>query len=693
MRWVAKTCVAGALLILLALHGPAFAEPRRVLLLHSFGPHFEPWSAVAGRFREELTRRSRNAVDLYEASLEMARLAQPTEEAPLVDYIRALFAGRDLDLVVAVGAPAARFFQKFRPQFFPSTPLLITAADQRTFSEGALTSNDTTVPSTLDLPKLVENILQVLPDTNNIAFVIGASPLERFWVEGMRQAFQPFAGRVTFEWFNDLSQEEMVKRAATLPPRSAVFYASVRVDAAGKPNEQNRVLVSFREGANAPIFSYLDSNFGQGIVGGPVLSTQELGRRAAEVALRILNGERPGSIKTPPIGLGVPVFDWRELQRWNISEARLPLGSVVQFREPSMWERYRWQLVGFLIALLVQSAMISWLLIERYGRRKAELESRHRSLEVMHLNRTAEIGALSASFAHEVSQPLLAVELNAERAEQLLQADPPEVGKVREIVTDVRQANSLAMDVIRNLRNLLKRKSHIQDCDLNAVIADAVHLLLPEANRRNIDLRLTGIQQVLPVRADPVHLQQVVLNLATNAMDAMTDSAPDARKITMQTARVGEATVEVSVSDTGTGIPEDKFGQIFETFYTTKEQGTGLGLSVARTIIETYEGKIWAENQAGGGAVFCFTLPLTEGTACGCPAALPHRCGQREADAAAWLRADALRPGEARQVTLTADPRLLALPTKGVLVLAECHTPTRSLMARFLGVGFGCRWG
>jgi signal transduction histidine kinase len=609
MRRIARACVAGALLILFAEHGTAFAEPRRVLLLHSFGAHFEPWSAVAERFREEFTRRL-PAVDLYEASLEMARLAQPTEEAPLVDYIRALFAGRDLDLVVAVGAPAARFFQKYRPQFFPSTPLLITAADQMTFSERALTSNDATVPSTLDLPKLVQNILQVLPDTNNIVFVIGASPLERFWVEGMRQAFQPFVGRVTFEWFNDLSQEEMVKRAATRPPRSALFYASVRVDAAGIPNENDRLLTRLREATNAPMFSYLDSNFGQSIVGGPVLSTQELGQRAAEVAIRILNGERPDSIKTLPVGLGVPVYDWRELQRWNISEARLPLGSVVQFRDPSVWERYRWQLMAFLMALLVQSAMITWLLIALHGRRKAEFESRQRSLEVMHLNRTAEIGALSASFAHEVSQPLLSVELNAERAEQLLRADPPEVGSAREMVTDIRQANSLAMDVIRNLRNLLKRVSHIQECDINGVIADAVQLLSPEANRRNIDLCVNGTEQALLIRADPVHLQQVILNLATNAMDAMTDSAPGARKIKIQTSLSGESIVEVSVSDSGPGIPEHKLNEIFGTFYTTKEQGTGLGLSVVRTIIETYDGKIWAENQTGNGAIFRFTLPL-----------------------------------------------------------------------------------
>ena len=256
----------------------------------------------------------------------------------------------------------------------------------------------------------------------------------------MRQAFQPFAGRVTFEWFNDLSQDEMVKRAAALPPRSALFYASVRVDAAGIPNEQNRLLARLRESANAPIFSYLDSNFGQGIVGGPVISTQELGRRAAEVAVRILNGERPGTIKTPPVGLGTPVYDWRELQRWSIDEARLPPGSVVQFREPSAWERYRWPVIGVLIAMLLQSAMIGWLLIERYGRRKAELESRHRSLEVMHLNRTAEIGALSASFAHEVSQPLVAVELNAERAE-LAAPGRPSGGRQAERDRDRHQAS------------------------------------------------------------------------------------------------------------------------------------------------------------------------------------------------------------------------------------------------------------
>jgi phosphoglycerate-specific signal transduction histidine kinase len=123
------------------------------------------------------------------------------------------------------------------------------------------------------------------------------------------------------------------------------------------------------------------------------------------------------------------------------------------------------------------------------------------------------VGALSASFAHEVSQPLVAISLNAERAKDLLKAVAPEVDKLKEAVTAITRANNLAVDVIRNLRNLLNRKSVIQDCDLNAVIADAVQLVSPEANRREVELRVNTTDLALLVRSDPVQLQQVILNL------------------------------------------------------------------------------------------------------------------------------------------------------------------------------------
>jgi signal transduction histidine kinase len=612
MKLSCRVGVAAAAVLLSTALQAAAGEPQRVLLLHSYGPHFAPWSAVSGRFREELIKQSPNAIDLYEASLETARLAQAPDEIPFVDYLRSLFAGRDLNLVVAMGAPAARFVQRYRTEVFASTPLLITGADQRFVSTAALTWNDAAVATTLDLSKLIENVFQVLPDTSNIAFAIGNSPLERFWVDELRRASQAFANRASFEWWNEFSLEEMARRAATRPQHSVIFYGGVRVDAHGVPHEEDRVFARLRGAANAPIFGYADVNFGHGIVGGPHVSTQEAGRQAAAVATRILNGEAPASIKTPALGLQAPEYDWRELQRWTISESKLPPGSSVHFREATAWEHYRWQLAAVFIALAIQGVMITWLLIERHGRRSAEVDARNRLAEVIHLNRSAEAGALSASFAHELSQPLEAIMLSAATAERLLAPGAPETARVRGLLADICEADKHAVDIVQHLRKLVKRRSEVelQEFDLNKVIANAVRILAPESRKRNVALRVNGKQQAFTVRADSIHLQQVILNLASNGMDAMANAPQGEHAITIQTTLVDDACVQVAVSDSGTGIPAHQLSEIFDTFYTTKPHGTGLGLSIARTIVESYGGKIWAENRPEGGAVFRFTLPL-----------------------------------------------------------------------------------
>ena len=147
---------------------------------------------------------------------------------------------------------------------------------------------------------------------------------------------------------------------------------------------------------------------------------------------------------------------------------------------------------------------------------------------------------------------------------------------------------------------------------MNDVIQDVIHIVEPEAARRGVVLSVDRRRTALAVRADQVHLQQVMLNLAINGMDAMLNSIPGRRRLAFQTALIGESEVEVSVSDTGTGIPEEKLKNIFESFMTTKAEGPGLGLSIVRTIAETYGGKIWAENRVEGGAVFRFSLPLAK---------------------------------------------------------------------------------
>ncbi|HEX3114040.1 MAG TPA: HAMP domain-containing sensor histidine kinase [Bradyrhizobium sp.] len=589
----------------------AETEPKRVLLLHSFGPQFVPWVFFAGHFREELFKQLPGEIDLYESSLEGARFQQPDEQRPIVDYLTALFKNRKLDVIVTIGAPATFFVQKYRAQFFPSTPLVIGGPEQRAIDYAAITANDAPVPVKLDFGKWIENILQVLPNTTHIAWVVGGSPLERFWADEFRRVSQAFSDRVSFEWFDDLRFEEMLERVSKLPPHSAVFYVDLRVDAAGVPLDRDLVLPRLRDATNAPIFSYIDSYLGQGIVGGPMLSSEEVGRRMALATVRILNGETPGELNLPAVVPGAAQYDWRELQRWKISESRLPAGSVIRFREPPVWEQYRWQIALISAIVLVQGSLISILLFERRRRHFAEGQSRQRSAELAHINRYSIAGELTATIAHELNQPLGSILTNTETAELIVKSPASSLEEISEILADIRRDDQRASEIIIRLRSLLKRAPfELKNTDLNEIVDESVKFLSALAIAREVELVAVISAVALPLWGDRIQLQQVILNLVVNAMDAMSNMAKSRRRIVVSTAR-NEDWAEVSVTDTGPGILLDKLNDVFEPFFTTKPSGMGMGLSIARTIVEAHKGQIWPENHARGGAVFHIRLPLT----------------------------------------------------------------------------------
>jgi signal transduction histidine kinase len=593
--------------------GAAFSEPKRVLLLHSFGRDFGPWNEIARSIREELGRQSPDPIDFFEASLATARSADE-EEGPFVDYLRALLVKRLLDLVITTGAPAADFIRQHRQQLFPSVPALYTGLEQRRVPLDALTVNDAVVAINNDFPGVIENILRVLPETTNVVVVLGNSPLERYWSERLRVDFQPLEKRVAFTWFNERSFEEMLKRAAALPTHSAIFFGLMSVDAAGVAHEEGKAFARLHAVTNAPVFSYIDAYFGLGIVGGPLTRIEDVGQRAASAAVRIMRGESPGGIKTPPIEFGTPKFDWRELQRWHISESRLPAGSEVYFRVPGIWEQYRLQMTAGLAALLLQAVIISWLLGERRRRYFAEAEASSRRREVVRLNRVTTANVLSSSIAHELNQPLGAILSNTEAAQMLLKASPPDLTQIGEILSDIVRDEQRASEIISGVRNLLndKKATDLQEFDLNDTVQEVVRIVAPEAAKREIVVSTGLTPDALPVRADPIHMQQVLLNLVMNGMDAMEETEPRPRDLTIRSCRRAESrAAEVTVSDSGKGISEDNLTSIFDAFFTTKPQGTGLGLPIARTIVESYGGAIWAENR-NRGAMFCFRLPLAK---------------------------------------------------------------------------------
>ena len=410
-------------------------------------------------------------------------------------------------------------------------------------------------------------------------------------------------------FYGEQPLEDILKAVATLPPHTAIFYQQLAVDGAGAVYGDKEPLRRIYEVANAPIFSFDQTYFIGQIVGGPMFSPAEGAQPMAAVAVRMLGGEKVSGIN--PIGFSAPKYDWRLLQRWNISESRLPPGSEILFREPTVWERYSWQIASIVAVLLIQAGLIMVLLREHRRRQFAEVQSRQRMAELAHVNRFSTAGELTASIAHEINQPLGSILTNAETAEAILKSPSPRHSReLNDIVHDILQDDRRATEVIRRMRSLLKKAPFEQkQFDLNEVVQETIRFFSALAVGRKFELVSVITPDALPILGDRIQLQQVILNLVVNGIDAMKDTPSENRIISIRTSRV-ENFAQLSVSDRGSGIPEDKLKEVFEPFFTSKAEGMGMGLSIARTIIEAHNGLISAKNRDHGGATFRIRLPL-----------------------------------------------------------------------------------
>lgn len=617
VKWLASLWLAAVVLLTLVAGSSAQSavtpsdRPKFILFLQSYGSSFQPFATWSMETRRELISQSPWPLTFQEHSLVTAVAGNDSAEAQFVAYLTSLYAQTPPDLIVAFGGPAARFVQKYRAGLFPAAPMLLAAVNARRFDPSMLTPKDAVVSTLVEHVLLFENILRLLPETKTIAVIIGNSPPEQSWVKELRQEVEPLLGdRVDLRFYNERPFAETLQELATLPPGSAIFFQQMMVDGIGAVYGDKEPLKSISDVANAPIFTFDQSLFRGKVVGGPMTSPVEGARSSAAVAVRILGGEKPDGIHVPPIVFSEPKYDWRELRRWNISERRLPPGSEVLFRELTPWQRYPVQISLVAAAVLLQAGLIAVLLRERRRRHIAEVESQQRMSELARVNRFSTAGELGASIAHEINQPLGAILANAEAANIILESPSPDIPALREIVSEILHNDERASAVIKRIRSLMKKAPfELKNLDLNDLAGETVGFLSTLAHARDVELSTDISPDPLPILGDGVQLQQVILNLVVNAIEAMKDLPGERRAVSVRTSRCDKF-AELSVSDSGPGIPEDTLKRIFDPFFTTKSEGMGMGLSIAQTIVEAHRGKITATNRAGGGASFSIRLPL-----------------------------------------------------------------------------------
>ena len=402
--------------------------------------------------------------------------------------------------------------------------------------------------------------------------------------------------------------QEILRRCSSLPEHSAILYVSFGTDAAGAAFPDEQLFTELREAANAPLFAGQSTFLGHGIVGGSLLAMDEMSRDTADVAVRLLHGAAPTSIDVPVRLPRQPTFDWRELQRWGIPESRLPPGSIVRYRAPSLWSAYRSTVLGVMGVLAIQSLLIVGLLYQRRARQRAETESRRNLMLAADASRRLTMSALTSSIAHELGQPLSSMIHNAQAGRMMLTADRATPDTMGEILSDIEAEGVQATQIIDRHRTMLRgHQLDTKPIDLHGVIRESLALVAHEMGTREIEATVNLSSHPCIITGDAVLLQQVMVNLLLNAMDAMTGTPSARRRVTIST-EVRAADVAISVRDAGSGLPAEIDGALFTPFVTTKAQGLGIGLTITRMIVEKHGGTIDARNNPEGGATFTITL-------------------------------------------------------------------------------------
>jgi signal transduction histidine kinase len=555
---------------------------------------------------------------LYFESLDAARFGEPGYLESVRTWLRHKFAGRRIDLVLPLGQDAFDFLAAQRGEPWPDARVLFldTGAVKVSLPQAGALQLESHIAGALQV------IRAILPDTRQIAFIQGGSAVE----QARYASYATAARTIGIEpiVLSGLTSDQILERAAALPAHTVAVLLAPAVDANGHVLTLGRLCAEVSAAASVPLFTFGIQDVGCGVVGGSLRDWTLVGRLLAQEALAQLRLPVSRIVNVPAADYTSLIFDARQLQRWKISESNLPAGSDVRFREPNLWRDHRALILTALGVMAMQTVLIGGLLIEHRRRRRAEAQSRHSLLESRrhlvasaHLDRRAAMGELATSLAHELNQPLNGILQNVDVADMLLAAQPlPETrDQIVEIIGDIRKADLRASEVIRRMRGLLQRHElESKAIDLNDVAREAIAIVRPDATARDVALEAELQSDLSPINGDSVHLQQVLLNLLLNALDAAAGMPAPRRLVRVRTTQEN-GNVRVSVTDRGFGIATARVSDIFEPFVTTKGggagMGMGMGLAIARGIIEAHGGCIGAENNPDGGATVWFSVPVT----------------------------------------------------------------------------------
>jgi signal transduction histidine kinase len=593
--------------------GPsAEVHPKRVLMLYNEGPYTPGNVSLQQAFQAKLEALTTNQVDFFEENLYSRHFTDQAHFLLFQNYLASKYAHQNLDLITVFPSGGYSLAEGLPASVFPGVPVLFVTGSDLDVPPEMRNYDITGIIQRFDIRGTLGLIIRLQPQTHRVVVVGGNSAGDRATLGRIRETAESLEG-IEFEFWTNRSVADLSTAVSGLRPGTVILLSRFQTDINGQPFYPAQIAQMLVPRATVPIYVFGGSMIGSGVVGGSVVDPETLGAHGGELAFKLLCGVQPKDLPIDIETAGKPIVDWRALQHWKLSERSLPSHCEVRYRPVTLWEQHRELILISLGVFLAQAVTIIGLLTQRSLRQRAEEEMLRQRMELAHVTRVSTMGQLAASLAHELTQPLGAILRNTEAAEQFLQQENPDLAEIRAILEDIRKDDQRAGSVIQRMRSLLKRRSvELKPLDLAELVRDSLLLVRKDARVRQVKINLEVPEKLPMVRGDRVHIQQVLLILTLNALDAMANVPVEERTLTLKVRVLKDRFVQVAVIDSGTGIAADRQPRLFEPFFTTKTDGMGMGLAIAQTIIDAHGGTIQGVNNTGRGATFQFTLGLKD---------------------------------------------------------------------------------
>lgn len=553
-------------------------------------------------------------------------------DVKLMDFLREKYANIKIDMVLAFMPVGCQFILDHGESLFPGIPVVfVLPAKQQLAVISGRPQSGLVRSSANAILDTIERIRVLLPETKHLVVVSGGGADDLNYRKVAQEALAGKGWPKTVEYLQGLPAEELAERLERLPEASAVLMLVYLQDRDGKPLTTVQVMKAVAPRSKAPIFSFYDTVFGLGIVGGKLSSAEAYGEASAQTALRMLRAG-PDAPLTETVAEARDIYDWRQIEKWKIPPERLPDRSDIRYRQVTFWEENRGKIIAVAAIILLQAVLILALLFNLFRRKRAEKalrdsEKTSRSrLEEQVRDRTAELevakekaqsadrlkSAFLATMSHELRTPLNSIigftgillqrlggPLNEEQDKQLSMVYNS-AKHLLELINDVLDLSKIEAEQL----NVAHESFNLRD-SLEKVLKTSQ----PLADSKGISLSADIAPNIGTIISDRRRVEQILLNLLSNAVKFTEQGGVRLRGF------VKDRKIVLVVSDSGIGIKPEDMGKLFNAFrqiesgLTRKYDGTGLGLSICKKLAHLLGGEIEAESVWGHGSTFTFSLP------------------------------------------------------------------------------------